>query len=151
MKYSFQWLSILVFALISCGKPGAANEHPEHDEPEDNDPNEALYNQVDEKHMEVMMKMDDLYKYKVKLSDKIAKEPGMAPARKKEIEGLVSGLDSADHAMKEWMHGWMNSPADTADAEKMRAYFESEMESIKKLADQINDISEKAKSELDKK
>ena len=134
---------LAVFLLAACGKP---SEHSDHDDSSEGDnPNEALYNQVMDVHDEVMPKMEDLYSLKKELLEKIAKAPGIAPSRKKEIEDIIAGLDSANKAMMDWMHDFKPLPS-TADQENAREYLENEMESIKKVRDLTNETLEKAKA-----
>lgn len=151
MKYTLHLVFVALFVFAGCGKTKDHQDHQDQDETNEDDPNEALYNQVNELHESVMFKMDDLYKMKVQLEERIAKDPSMTAEKKKALQETIASLDSADHAMKDWMHGWMNSPPDTADTEKTREYFESEMESIKKVGEQMNEAIEKAKADLEKK
>jgi hypothetical protein len=152
MKYSTHFLLMALLTLFACGKSG---EHTEHDDNgaavEDEGPNQALYNQVNELHETVMFKMEDLYKLKGELEEKIAKSPNLAADKKKEFQQAIAGLDSADLAMRDWMHGWMNNAPDTTDQEKTREYFETEMEKIKKVSELTNDAIAKAKEEIEKK
>ena len=152
MKYSFQLLFMALLMLSACGKSGDNTGHEDHDEAvEDEGPNQALYNQVNELHEDVMFKMEDLYKLKGELEEKIAKSPTLAADKKKELQQMIAGLDSADHAMRDWMHGWMNNAPDTTDQEKTREYFEAEMEKIKKVSELTNDVIARAKEEVGKK
>lgn len=152
MKYSFQLLLMALLMLSACGKSGDQAGHENHDEAvEDEGPNQALYNQVNELHEDVMFKMEDLYKLKGELEEKIAKSPTLPTDKKKELQQMIAGLDSADQAMRDWMHGWMNNPPDTTDQEKTREYFETEMEKIKKVNELTNDVIARAKEEVAKK
>ena len=76
MKYSYQLLFMALVMLSACGKPG---DHTGHDDNDtaivDEGPNQALYHQVNELHEDVMFKMEDLYKLKGELEEKIAKSP----------------------------------------------------------------------------
>ena len=138
--------------LSACGKSGEHTGHDNNEEAvEDEGPNQALYNQVNELHEDVMFKMEDLFRVKGELEEKIVNTPNLAPDKKKEIEQLIAGLDSADHAMRDWMHGWMSNPPDTTDQEKTREYFETEMEKIRKVSELTNDAIAKAKEESAKK
>ena len=129
--------------LIACGKTG---EHADHDMDNEGDsPNQALYNQVMDIHDEVMPKMEDLYKSKKELIDKIAATPDMAADKKKELENMISALDSANNAMMDWMHNFNPRP-DSTDQEAAREYLETEMERIKKVRDLTNETLEKAKT-----
>jgi hypothetical protein len=152
MKYPIQFLFMALFMLSACGKSSDHSRHDDHDDTVDDEgPNQALYNQVNELHEDVMFKMEDLYKLKGELEEKIAKSPTLATDKKKELEQMIAGLDSADRAMRDWMHGWMSNPPDTTDQEKTREYFETEMEKIKKVNELTNDVIAKAKEEVGKK
>jgi hypothetical protein len=138
--------SILIAAsflvLVSCGKP---HEHVDHnDENNGEDPNRALYDQVMTIHDEVMPKMDDVYKLKKEMADKIAATPDMVEAKKKELEAMMAKLDSTNDAMMDWMHGFNPLP-DSVDQEKAREYLENEMEKIRKVRDLTAESIEKAK------
>ena len=152
MKYSMQLLFMALLMLSACGKSGEHDGHKVHDEAiEEDGPNQALYNQVNVLHEDVMFKMEDLYKLKGELEEKITKSPTLAAGKKKELEQMIVGLDSADRAMRDWMHGWMSNPPDTTDQEKTREYFETEMEKIKKVSELTNDVIARAKEEVGKK
>ncbi len=130
--------------LIACGK---TSEHVGHDIDGDNDsdsPNQALYNQVMDIHDEVMPKMEDIYKIKKDLLEEIANTPGMPAEQKKDLENMISTLDSANNAMMDWMHHF-NPKTDTTDEEAGREYLETEMERIKKVRDLTNETLDKAK------
>lgn len=141
MKKLITLSSLLV--LMACGKSG---EHTGHDMDKDHqdDPNQALYNQVMSIHDEVMPKMEDLYKMKRELNDKIANTKDLTEEKKKEIEMTIASLDSASNAMMDWMHEF-NPMADTVDQEAAREYLETEMERIMKVRDLTNETLEKAK------
>ena len=135
--------------LISCGK---TSDHAGHGESEDgntDDANRALYDQVMDIHDEVMPKMEDIYKIKQELLEKIANTPGLAEEKKKEIERIISNLDSANNAMMDWMHNFNPLP-DSIDQEKAREYLENEIERIKIVRDRTNEALERAKEKIEK-
>ncbi len=132
--------SLLV--LVSCGKP---QDHVNHNEDGNgDDPNKALYDQVMTIHDEVMPKMEDVYKLKKDIADKIAATPDMVEAKKKELESMMAKLDSTNNAMMDWMHEFSPLP-DSVDQEKAREYLENEMEKIRKVRDLTAESIEKAK------
>ena len=140
--------------LVACGKTRDTSGH-KHQEDVNTDSvsqnaNRALYDQVQDIHDEVMPKMEDLYNLKKELLEEIAKTPGMVATRKKQLEDMISNLDSASKAMMDWMH-YFNPLPDSADQEKAREYLETEMERIKKVRDLTNETLEKAKSIAAKK
>ncbi len=151
MRYSPQFLFAVVIILAACGKKNDHGDHHDHDEAtDDNNPNEALYNQVQDIHMDAMGKLDDLIRLKTQLLEKIAKSPSMPADKKQELGKIISALDSANNAMMGWMHSWMRNPPDSTEVEKTREYFETQMEGIKKIRDLTNEAIEKAKDEVGK-
>lgn len=138
-------LLITALALISCGK-GSKNTHASHDEPMDESPNQALYDQVMDVHDEVMPKMDEIMRLKRELQEKIANTPDLVVEKKKQLERIISNLDSASTAMMNWMHEFNPLP-DSVDQEKARVYLESEMERIKNVKTLTLETIEKAKEE----
>ncbi len=140
MKYFLAAASFLV--LISCSK---THEHVDHnDENEGDDPNRALYDQVMSIHDEVMPKMEDVYNLKKDIAEKIANAPGMAEEKKKELESMMTKLDSTSDAMMDWMSEFNPLP-DSVDQEKAREYLENEMERIKRVKDVTAETIDKAK------
>jgi Mg2+ and Co2+ transporter CorA len=136
--------------LLSCGKTSDHNGHDQGASDHSDNPNQALYDQVMDIHDEVMPKMEDMYKLKKDLQDKIANSPAMVEEQKKELEGMIANLDSASNAMMDWMHNFNPLP-DSVDQEAAREYLENEMERIKKVRDQTNETIEKAKTIAEKK
>ncbi len=136
--------------LISCGKTSDHEGHGESEDGNTGDANRALYDQVMDIHDEVMPKMEDIYKTKQELLEKIANTPGMAEEKKKELEGIISNLDSTNNAMMDWMHNFNPLP-DSVDEEKAREYLENEIERIKKVRDRTIEALERAKSQVENK
>jgi hypothetical protein len=134
-------------SLLSCGKSGEHHHDQESDTTATDNPNQALYNQVMEIHDEVMPKTGDIYGLKKELQEKLDKTAD--GKEKEELKQTISLLDSADHAMMDWMHHF--NPADTTSQEAAREYLESEMEKIKKVKDLVNESLEKAKAQTGKK
>ena len=136
----------LVLLLMSC--TGKTDKHKGHEEESDNatdSPNEALYHQVMDIHDEVMPKMDDLYKLKRELQEKIESTPALVEEEKKKLEQRIAHLDSTSQLMMEWMHQFNPLP-DSTDQEEAREYLESEMEKIKKVKDAMLEAIEKEKN-----
>ncbi|MBS1505766.1 MAG: hypothetical protein JSS79_03875 [Bacteroidetes bacterium] len=148
MKNPVLLLIIGILTLASCGKSG----HQAHEESANagSDPNQALYEEVMAVHDEVMPKSGQIYQLKKDLQDKITKSASLSDDRKKEIEQTIAELDSADHAMMDWMHKFQPT-ADSTNQEAAREYLENEMERIKKVKDLIEMSLQKAKEELEKK
>ena len=150
MKSTFLVLSIALL-LTACGKPSDTDTDQGQDsEPADGDsPNEALYNQVMDVHDEVMPKMEDIYKLKKDLQEQIATTPDMVVERKRQLEAIISNLDSANNAMMDWMHKFSPLP-DSIDQEKAREYLESEIERIREVKELMNESIQKAEAETKK-
>ena len=141
--------TVFFLVLISCGK---TSEHAGHSESEDGntgEANQALYDQVMDIHDEVMPKMGDIYKMKIELLEKIANTPGMVEEKRKELEAIISNLDSTNNAMMDWMHNFNPLP-DSVDQEKAREYLETEMERIKKVRDRTIEALGRAKEKIEK-
>lgn len=134
---------VLVLVMASCGNKAGHQGHEESDEPTDN-PNEALYDEVMDIHDEVMPKMDDIYKLKRSLQDKLDSATNLAAEEKVKIEQRIAHLDSVSGLMMDWMHKFNPLP-DSADQEEAREYLESEMEKIKKVKDAMLEAIEKEK------
>jgi len=143
-------LQYIAFALLllasACSKSDKhqGGHEGESDNATDN-PNEALYHQVMDIHDEVMPKMDDLYKLKRDLQEKIESTPDLVAEEKKNMENRIAHLDSASQLMMEWMHQFNPLP-DSSDQEEAREYLESEMEKIKKVKDAMLEAIEKEKN-----
>jgi len=137
----------LVFAL-ACGHK--AHEHEGHEataaDAAEASGNQLLYEKVMKVHDEVMPKLNDIYKLKEELKDKIANTPAMAEAKKSEIEHVITQLDSASENMMVWMRAF-NPPPDSLGEETAREYLEAEMEKVQKVKTDILESIEKAKAE----
>jgi hypothetical protein len=144
MKNLKTLLFISLAILASCAKTGKQEDHHHDGGNSDENPNQALYDQVMDIHDEVMPRSEDIYQLKKALQEKIASTPDLIAEKKQELELAIAQLDSADQSMMDWMHHFHPLP-DSADQEKARAYLESEMESIKKVRELTNESIEKAK------
>jgi hypothetical protein len=149
MKLSHYILFLAIIMLGACGKPTDQAGNNGNDEEVQADPNQALYDQVMNLHDEAMPKMDDIYKIKSQIQEKIANSPELVKEKKESLERLVLQLDSANSAMMDWMHQFNPLP-DSVDQEEARAYLESQMEKIRKVKEEMTSILEKAKDEAAK-
>jgi hypothetical protein len=147
MKHLLTAASVII--LAACGTRG---EHADHQDGSmtDGNPNQALYDKVMDIHDEVMPKMEDIYRLKKELQEKIDGTADMPLDRKKELEDIISDLDSADHLMMDWMHHFNPLP-DSVDQEAAREYLETEMEKVMKVRELTNEALDKAKSAGEKK
>lgn len=134
----------LSFALINCGGKSGHDEHQDHAASDDS--NGALYEEVMKLHDEGMGKMDEIYKLKEELKNKIASTPELVEEKRKEIEGKISSLDSASKGMMLWMRNF-HPETDSLDEQGYHEYLESEMEKVKKVKDDILDAIARAKEE----
>ncbi len=130
MKNLKTLLFISLSILASCAKIGKQEDHHHNGGNSEENPNQALYDQVMDIHDEIMPRAEDIE---------------LAEGKKQELELVIAQLDSADQSMMDWMHLFKPLP-DSADQEKARAYLESEMERIKKVKDLMNESIEKAKA-----
>ncbi|MFZ1807811.1 MAG: hypothetical protein WAU36_11335 [Cyclobacteriaceae bacterium] len=147
MKLTYKLLILFLVVLAACGKPSDQNEEEENQEVNE-DPNQALYDMVMDVHDEVMPKMDDIYKIKSQLQEKIVNSPDLVQERKDALEKMILSLDSANNSMMVWMRQF-NTP-DSLDVEEARAYLESQMEKINAVKETMLSTLEEAKAEADK-
>ena len=77
-------------------------------------------------HDEVMPKMDDIYKRKKELQDKLATKP----ADSLEIRQRIARLDSADHMMMDWMHQFNPPDDEKASDEESEKYLEDQLTKV---------------------
>lgn len=132
---------LLIAALLVAGCGQRSNDH--HSE-EVGDAiatggNQALYDEVMKIHDEVMPRMDEIYRKKESLKNRIANAPEMVEADKRAIEDSITELDQASEGMMVWMREFNPIP-DSLGEEKAREYLENEMEKIKKVREDINEI-----------
>lgn len=149
MKLTYKLLILVLVVLAACGKPQSGGEESDADGNENDDPNQALYDQVMNFHDEAMPKMEDIYKIKSQLQEKIANSPNLVKERKEALERMILVLDSANNAMMDWMHQFNPLP-DSVDEEQARAYLESEMEKIREVNQTMINALEQAKEEAGK-
>ncbi|NOT75844.1 MAG: hypothetical protein HOP08_13040 [Cyclobacteriaceae bacterium] len=141
MKITLIAISFLI--LVACGKTADHSNHNQAGSTDSDNPNQALYSEIMDIHDEVMPKMEDIYKLKQTLTEKVTNTPDMPEAQKLEIQATIARLDSANNSMMDWMHSFSPLP-DSVDQEKAREYLEMQMESIKKVRDVTNETLEKA-------
>jgi len=126
-----------MFVMIwSCGQKSNDDHHDHEGHEMEEGGNQALYDEVMKVHDEVMPKMDNIYKLKGQLKEKIANTPGMADEKKKEIEGVIVRLDSASEGMMVWMRKFNPLP-DSVGEQQAKEYLEGEMEKIKKVREDV--------------
>lgn len=149
MKLTYKLLILFLVVLAACGKPSGQNDEGADDQDVNEDPNQALYDMVMDVHDEVMPKMDDIYKIKSQLQEKIVNSPDLVQERKDALEKMILSLDSANNAMMVWMRQF-NRPSDSLDVEEARAYLESQMEKINAVKETMLSTLEEAKAEAEK-
>lgn len=122
-------LSILLISFIivttSCSQKKA-----------EEDANKVLYNQVMDIHDEVMPSMDELYRLKKQLTEKIENSPELVDEKRKEIEQTIILIDSASKSMMRWMREFR--PEEYKDVE-LTKYLESEMKRVKTVKETMQD------------
>ena len=134
MKLSFKILALfIVFATFGCTQTAKENQEQE-------DPNKALYNQVMDIHDEVMPRMDELFKLKKQLSEKIVNSPDLVESKKRELENTIYLLDSASRGMMKWMNDF--SPEEFSE-DDLRIYLEAEMKRMQEVKALMLDALEK--------
>lgn len=142
-----KYLLIAILGVtFGCGQKSNHDEHDGNHNMEEGG-NQALYDEVMRVHDEVMPKMDDIYKLKEQLKDKIANTPDMVEEKKKDIEAAISKLDSASEGMMVWMRQFNPLP-DSAGVEEAKEYLENEMEKIKKVKEDVRKALEEGNEEI---
>jgi hypothetical protein len=144
-------LIVCITLFFGCKEKSHEKDHGHNAEAPDNtaeeeSPNIALHNEVMKVHDEVMPKLNDIYKKKEALKNKIASTPNMPEAEKKVIEARIAKLDSASDGMFKWMHEF-RPLADSVGEEKARTYLENEMEKVRKVRSDILQALEEADRE----
>lgn len=109
------------------------------------DANQKRYDQVMEIHDEVMPKMNDLYKAKVELNNRLSDSARVTPEEREAIRQKIAHLDSASESMMVWMRQF-NPVPDSAGKEKARAYLEAELVKIRHVKEDIQRALEEAQS-----
>jgi hypothetical protein len=144
---------IVVFALLIIGACKEKSHEKDHghdaeapDVVEEESANFGLHEEVMKIHDEVMPKLDDIYRKKEQLKNRIANTPQMPEEKKRELERTIARLDSASESMFTWMNKYRPLP-DSLGEEKARAYLESEMEKIKKVRSNILQALEEAEKD----
>jgi hypothetical protein len=132
-------LFIIAFSLVACGQKSEDHHREEVGDAIESGGNQALYDEVMKVHDEVMPRMDELYKKKESLKNRIANTPDMPEADKHAIEDSITKLDQASEGMMVWMREFDPIP-DSLGEEKAREYLENEMEKIKKVREDITEV-----------
>lgn len=118
MKKTIALLALLSLTLTYCGQK--------------EDPNKALYNQVMDIHDEVMPSMEELYRLKKDLEEKVKNSPDLLENKKQEMEETILLLDSASKSMMVWMREF--NPEDY-EKEALRDYLEEELKRVQTVKD----------------
>jgi proline dehydrogenase len=132
-------LFAIAFFLGACGHKSEEHHPEEVGDAIETGGNQALYDEVMKVHDEVMPRMDEIYKKKEALKNRIANTPQMSESDKTAIEDSISKLDQASEGMMVWMREFDPIP-DSLGEEKAREYLENEMEKIKKVRQDITEI-----------
>lgn len=111
--------------------------------------NQVLYKQIMEVHDEIMPGMEKIYKLKQDIEVQIANTPNLTRTHEKELELVITNLDSANNSMLTWMQQFSPLP-DSAEVIKARTYLEHEFERVKEVRRLINERIAQAEAELAK-
>lgn len=145
MRSLLKVLSIALLGLTqSCGSKSA--DHSGHDMSQDAGANQVLYNQVMDIHDEVMPFTESLYNISKELKTK--QKEAISDSVKMELSSQIRYLDSVNNMMMDWMRKF-NPPTDTSNEETARAYYETELEKIKKVKEAILEAKEKFPAKTD--
>lgn len=138
---TIQLISVLLLLLPGCQPK--EQEETQSEDPIESDANRKLEKQAWKIHDEVMPKMGSVHKRKTQLKELLTTSTDMDPEKKKEIEETIVELDGAYESMMAWMRNF--KPEQHNDTEETVAkYLEGEIESIKKVKEEINTALEKA-------
>lgn len=121
MKKTIALLALLSFTLTYCGQKKA-----------EEDPNKILYNEVMDIHDEVMPSMEELYRLKKGLEEKVKNSPDLVENKKQEMESTILLIDSASKSMMVWMREF--NPEEY-EKEAQRDYLEKELKRVKTVKD----------------
>jgi len=121
----------LIVLATSCGQKKT-----------EEDANKVLYNHVMDIHDEVMPSMDELYRLKKQLSEKIENSPDLVEEKRQEIEQTILLIDSASKSMMRWMRQF--KPEDYKEGE-LAKYLESELKQVQTVKDAMMDALEKGR------
>jgi hypothetical protein len=131
----------LLMASFACGNK-ASQDHSGHTMNNDDDPNQALYNEVMDIHDEVMPFTENLYNLNKDL--KVLLKDATDESVKADLAKRIRYVDSVNTMMMDWMRKF-NPPDSTTNEEVARAYYESELEKIKQVKEAILTALEKEK------
>lgn len=139
------WFASLCLLAFGCGHKTQDHDSQghEHETAEAPGTTKALYDEVMGVHNEVMPKMDDIFRMKEKLKNRIATEQDMKDDQKKIIESTILKLDSAGEGMMVWMRQF-NPPPDSTGEEAAKAYLEEEKVKVQKVKEDILQAIEEA-------
>lgn len=122
-----------MLATMACGNKSQKQE-VHGMSPEPGSPTEALYNQVMDIHDEVMPKTEDLYNLSKQLKEKMTNTT--TEEEKQDLQFRILYLDSVNNMMMDWMHEFQPI-TDSTDEEVGRAYYETQLEKVKKVKEAI--------------
>jgi hypothetical protein len=139
-------LSVLTICFLYACNKNTDNSEEEH---EQHEPGSPLSNETQEVlaiHDSIMPNMDKVMELKkqlkmnVKITDSLlAVKPGsVLKTYKKEALKLTFELDSADHAMMGWMHGFKMDSLKKLDNTRAQAYIADQKKKIEKVRDLMN-------------
>lgn len=128
MKIQYPLLVGLIGLSISCNPK--SDSHAGHSMSNEGGSNQALYNQVMDIHDEVMPATEDLYNISKGLKARLKETTD--EAIKADLEQKIEYVDSVNTMMMDWMRKFKPQP-DSVNEETARAYYESELEKIKKV------------------
>ena len=129
----------LVITMFACGNK-SSHEHSSNGKGNDDDPNQALYNQVMDIHDEVMPVTEDLYNITKSLKAQLKETTD--ESTKADLNERIRYIDSVNNMMMDWMRKFKPLP-DTVNQERVREYYESELEKIKMVKEAMLTTREK--------
>lgn len=107
------------------------------------DSNQALYDEVMAIHDEIMPKMDDLYRAKMALQQRLD-SAAVDDAGREEIARKIAQIDAASESMMVWMREFNPIP-DSEGKEKAREYLLEERARIQEIREKMLEALEQAR------
>ena len=142
----------VIFLLLSCTPPERENtDNVPSEPPAEERAEKALQDEVIGIHDEVMPKMDNLMRLKMKLQvkiDSLRESNSTEKAKIDELLRLTNRLQKADSAMMTWMRQF-KMVRDSVSHEQRMEYLEAEKERIEEVKRKMNESLEEASKFLE--
>lgn len=137
---------LLIILSVACQPRSGQHDHsPRTDGADRDNPNKALFYQALDIHDEAMPWMDEMESLKRNFKEQLARNSDLPAEKRQEIESALAELETAGKGMWDWMHEFDELP-DSVAAEEAQAYYERELERIRKVKQDMLTALEKARA-----